>query len=130
MSDKGKKEKKKYQVVNNLIDQHNVSIFQSQNSNGINQMVYENVTNSNNRAQITAFNYTPAPNTMILIIEAKNQPLIERVVPDNVVSGQSSYVIEVENLKHLSVRCQGNPSGNGTYQINIDTTFYMNNSDS
>ncbi|WP_085991533.1 hypothetical protein [Oceanobacillus senegalensis] len=130
MADKEKKEKKKYQISNNVIDQHNVSIFQSQNSNGTNQVVYENVSSGNNRAQITAFNFTPAPNTTILVIEARNQPLIERVIPDNVAAGQSAYAIEVENLKRLSVRCQGNPSGAGTYQINVDMSFYMNNSNS
>jgi hypothetical protein len=107
-----------------FIDQNVITFFNVQPCNGSSQVVFEEFTDNHNKTGISVTNSTSPPCTTILIIETRDDsPPIERILP-GVVQGQANTAnFQVENLKRLSVRCQGNPVGFCSYTMTIRKTF-------
>lgn len=103
--------------------QHFFSAGNVQPCDGTSQVVFEDFTNNHNKIQIFAQNNTASPCTTILIIETRHNPPMERILP-NVVQGVApTLVIEVEDVRRVSVRCQGNPGGFCNYFLDFQKAF-------
>ncbi|PUB18247.1 hypothetical protein C8K15_101452 [Paenisporosarcina sp. OV554] len=87
---------------------------------GTSIVAFEDLTNNHNKMMIQGFNNDSSPCTTILIIETRNGcPPIERILP--LVPNQ--FNIEVEDVKKVSIRCQGNSTGTCSVTFNIQKTF-------
>jgi hypothetical protein len=97
--------------------------FYTQPCNGSSIVAFEDLTNNHNKTLIQATSFSPPPCTAILIIETRDggSP-IERILPFS-ENPPTQFTIEVENVKRISVRCQGNPTGFCQVLIGIQKTF-------
>ena len=109
-----------------FIDTHSLPIsVYTLPCNGSSTMAFEDVTNNHNKTMIQATSFTPAPCTAILTIETKDGcPPIERILPSLLEGGSPTQLnIEVEDVRSVSIRCQGNPLGSCDVFLAIQKTF-------
>ncbi|PUB18246.1 hypothetical protein C8K15_101451 [Paenisporosarcina sp. OV554] len=101
-----------------FVETHDFNSGISQPCNGSTKVIFEDLTNNHNKTMIQALSIE-APCIPILIIETKDgRPPIERTL--EFLLGIN---IEVENVKRVSVRCQGNPTGTCSVIFFIQKTF-------
>jgi hypothetical protein len=109
-----------------FIDQHFFGNFVDLPCNGIPIVVFENLTPNHNKAVIMGRTTTLPPCRATLIIETPNQ-IIQRDLesPINTQTLASTLNIQVEDLRRVSILCQGNPGGTCRVFFSIQKTFFI-----
>jgi hypothetical protein len=102
-----------------FIDQHSFNGITSQPCNGIPRVIFEDVTSNHNKVLIFAQTLTPAPCISTLTIETRDE-IISRVLNPSL-----PLIIQVEDLKRITLLCQGNPTGVCEVAINFTKTFFI-----
>jgi hypothetical protein len=108
-----------------FMDQHSFSSFIVQPCDGSSNVVFEDLAGEHSNLFITALNFTESPCKATLIIETKNRT-ITRDLPAQVSQftfGFAMFSIEVEDVRRLSLRCQGNPGGACTVSFSVQKNY-------
>jgi hypothetical protein len=108
-----------------FIAENNFSSLTDQPCNGIPVVIFEDLTNNHNKILINAQTVTPAPCRATIIIETRNQIIqrdLDSPIPPNFFS-VTPLNIQVEDLRRISIVCQGNPGGICRVFYSIQKTF-------
>lgn len=111
------------------IQQTNIGLNFIQACNGTERILFEDRSGNIEHIILQIFNITSPPCVMTLIIEKVNGDRIERIVPSSIQTG-GSLVLELENLRRILIRCEGNPAGFCRGSIQITKYFCTNCDDS
>jgi hypothetical protein len=106
-----------------FIDQHFIRTEEfTRQCDGSTVVIFEDFTVNHNKTAIIVRSNTRSPCTASLIIETKDSTII-RDIPPQVGNFNASMGIEVEDLRRISVRCQGNPTGTCNLAVTAQKTF-------
>jgi CRISPR/Cas system CSM-associated protein Csm3 (group 7 of RAMP superfamily) len=116
--------KEKKQVQNTcFVQNHNTNQFFAQPCNGSTQVIFEDFTDNHNKTLIEAASFNSAPCTAIIIIETRNRVTIERILPPLTQNALTEVSFQVEDLRRISIRCQGDPTGTCVVNVGIQKSF-------